>query len=83
MSIPGGLDSLVWLGESRKAAIENVYVPEVLDSLSIVARGIAEKPETLELSEQYLKNGGRVAQVRAVEAAYRLAGVWKNSIKMD
>jgi len=51
VSIPGGLDPLVWLGESRKAAIENVYAPEVLDSLSIVSRGIAEKPETLELSE--------------------------------
>jgi hypothetical protein len=71
VSIPGGLDPLVWLGESRKAAIENVYAPEVLDSLSIVPRGIAEKPEVLELSEPYLKNAGRVAQVRAVEAAYR------------
>ena len=77
VSIPGGLDPLVWLGESRKAAIENVYAPEVLDSLSIVSRGIAEKPEILEVSEPYLKNAGRVAQVRAVEAAYRLAGVWK------
>jgi hypothetical protein len=83
VSIPGGLDPLVWLGESRKAAIENVYAPEVLDSLSIVSRGIAEKPEILEVSEPYLKNAGRVAQVRAVEAAYRLAGVWKNSIKGD
>lgn len=80
MSIPGGLDPLVWLGESRKAAIENVYAPEVLDSISIVSRGIAEKPEVLELSEPYLKNAGRIAQVRAVEAAYRLAGVWKRSL---
>jgi hypothetical protein len=80
VSIPGGLDPLVWLGESRKAAIENVYAPEVLDSLSIISRGIAEKPETLELSESYLKNAGRVAQVRAVEAAYRLAGVWKECL---
>ncbi len=80
VSIPGGLDPLVWLGESRKAAIENVYAPEVLDSLSIVARGIAEKPETLELSEPYLKNAGRVAQVRAAEAAHRLAEVWRDCI---
>lgn len=29
VSLPGGLDPLVWLGESRKAAIENVYTPEV------------------------------------------------------
>ncbi len=80
VSIPGGLDPLIWLGESRKAAIENVYAPEVLDSLSIVSRGISEKPESVELSEAYLKNAGRVAQVRAVEAAYRLAGVWKSSM---
>ena len=80
VSIPGGLDPLVWLGESRKTAIEHVYTPEVLDSLSIVSRGIAEKPEVLELSEPYLKNSGRVAQVRAVEAAHRLAAVWKSGI---
>ena len=83
VSIPGGLDPLVWLGASRKVAIENVYAPEVLDSLSIVARGIAEKPETVELSEPYLKNAGRVAQVRAVEAAYRLAGVWRKCINSE
>ena len=69
VSLPGGLVSLVWLGEIRKAAIENVHTPEVLDSLSIVSRGIAENPETLKLSDPYLKNAGRVAQVRAVEAA--------------
>jgi hypothetical protein len=77
VSIPGGLDPLVWLGESRKTAIEHVYAPEVLDPMNIVARGIAEKPEVLELSEVYLKNAGRVAQVRAVEAAYRLAETWR------
>jgi hypothetical protein len=80
VSIPGGLDPLVWLGESRKAAIEHVYAPEVLDSLSIVSRGIAEKPEVLELSEGYLKNAGRVAQVRSAEAAFRLAAVWKDCL---
>jgi hypothetical protein len=50
VSIPGGMDPLVWLGESRKSAIENVNAPEILDSLSTVARGIAEKPEALDLS---------------------------------
>jgi hypothetical protein len=83
VSIPGGLVPLVWLGESRKAAIENVYAPEVLDSLSIVSRGIAEKPEVLEFSEPYLKNAGRVAQVRTVEAAYRLAAVWRKCINSE
>ena len=80
VSIPGGLDPLVWLGESRKAAIEHVYTPEVLDPMNIVARGIAEKPEVLELSEGYLKNAGRLAQVRAVEAAHRLAALWSDCL---
>jgi hypothetical protein len=49
--------------------------------MNIVARGIAEKPEPLELSEPYLKNAGRAAQVRAVEAAHRLAAVWENCLR--
>jgi hypothetical protein len=80
VSIPGGLDPLVWLGESRKTAIEHVYTPEVLDSFSTVSRGIVDKPEVLELSESYLKNAGKVAQVRAVEAAYRLTEVWRDCL---
>jgi hypothetical protein len=79
MSIPGDFDPLVSLGESRKAAIEHVYATEVLDSMSIVSRGIVEKPEVLELSEPYLKNAGIVAQERPVEAAYRLAEIQRES----
>ena len=48
--------------------------------MSIVSLGITETPEVLELSEGYLKNAGRMAQVRAAEAAYRLAGVWKECL---
>jgi hypothetical protein len=80
VSIPGGLDPLVSIRESRKAAIEHVYTSEVLDPMNIVARGIAEKPEVLDLSEGYLKNAGRVAQVRAAEAAHRLADVWRECL---
>lgn len=58
VGIPGGLDPQVWLEESRKAAVEHVYTPEVLQSLSIVVRGLAEKPQVLTLSEEYLKNAG-------------------------
>jgi S1/P1 Nuclease len=75
-----GLDPQIWLAESRKSAIENVYTPEVLDSLRLVSRGIVKKPEPIELSELYLKNAGRVAQVRAIEAAYRLAETWRSSL---
>ena len=76
-----GLNPLTWLAESRRAAISNVYTAEVLDSLNLVARGVTAKPETIELSEGYLKNAGRVAQVRAIEASQRLAGTWQMAIK--
>jgi hypothetical protein len=80
VSIPGGLDPLVWLGESRKAAVDHVYTDDVLQPLNIVVRGLAEKPEVLTLSEYYLKNAGRVAQQRATQGAYRLAGVWRECL---
>jgi hypothetical protein len=76
-----GRDPQTWLSESRRYATDSVYAPEVLDSLRLVTRGILEKPETIELSETYLKNAGRVAQVRAIEAAYRLAETWRAAIK--
>jgi hypothetical protein len=79
-AISGGLDPQVWLEESRKLAVEHVYTQEVLQSLSVVVRGLAEKPEVLTLSEDYLKNAGRVAQQRATQGAYRLAGVWRECL---
>jgi hypothetical protein len=80
VAVSGGLDPLVWLEESRRLAVEQVYTPEVLDPLNIVVRGLAEKPEVLTLSEDYLKNAGRVAQQRATQGAYRLAGVWRECL---
>ena len=62
-----------WLEESRLIAVESVYTPEILSKLELVYRGIVSKPEVIELTESYLKNAGRVAQRRAIEAAYRLA----------
>jgi len=83
IAVPGGLDPLVWLEESRKLATEHVYSPEVLESLERVKRGLVDKPETLELPEAYLKNAGRIAQFRATEAGYRLAGVWRECLKAE
>ena len=76
-----GLSPLTWLVESRAAAIKDVYTAEVLDSLNLVARGVTAKPETVELSEAYLKNAGRVAKVRAIEASRRLAETWRAAIR--
>ena len=76
-----GLNPLTWLAESRGAAVENVYTAEVLNSLNLVARGVTHKPEAIELSEAYLKNAGRVAQVRAIEASRRLAETWRMALR--
>ena len=71
------LDPQVWLEESRALAVSNVYTPEILTKLELVARGVVPKPEVVDLSEAYLKNAGRVAQRRAIEAANRLATEWR------
>lgn len=76
-----GTDPRAWLQESRELAVKSVYVPEVLDSLSKVSRKLVEKPEVLELDEEYLKNAGRVAQVRAAQAAIRLVAVMRVGVE--
>ena len=81
ISSNGGLDPQNWLAESRAAAIENVYRPEVIESLNLISRGMIDKPVPIELSENYLKNAGRVAQERAIQAAYRLAETWRFSLR--
>jgi hypothetical protein len=71
----------IWLEESRQFATQHVYTPVVIESLNVFARGLVAKPEVLDLPEKYLKNAGRVAQMRAAEAGYRLAGVWKECLE--
>jgi hypothetical protein len=76
-----GLDPQTWLAESRAFSRENVYRPEVIDSLQKVARGLIEKPEPLVLSDAYQKNAEQVAKRRVTEAAYRLAAVWREALQ--
>jgi len=81
VAIKEGLNPQTWLAESRALSAKNVYAPEVLESLQRVARGLVAEPEPIDLPEAYLKNAGRVAQRRAVEAAYRLAETWRRALK--
>jgi hypothetical protein len=74
------LDPKVWLKESRAEAVEHVYTSEIMDELFKVQRGLLQEPEKIVLTEEYLKNAGRIAQRRAVQAAYRLAESWKGSV---
>jgi len=79
LSKPDGMDPQLWLSESRTLAVESVYTSEVLNPFEAVYRGVVEKPETISLSEDYLKNAGRIAQRRAIEAAHRLASEWRKA----
>lgn len=66
-----------WVVESRNAAIQAVYTPEVMSPIRANARGMSDQLESINLSEQYLKNAGEVARIRAAQAGYRLSEVWR------
>ena len=66
-----------WVIESRNAARQAVYTPEVMSPIQANARGMSEDLETINLSEEYLKNAGEVARIRAAQAGHRLAEVWR------
>lgn len=69
----GGLEPLTWLSESSEMAKEYVYTQEVLDHIDAVERKVVSKLEPIDLSEEYLKAAGTLAQKRAAYASYRLA----------
>ncbi len=73
------LDSLTWLAESRAASKEYVYTREILSPVEGVMREAGELP-VLYLSETYLERAGKLAQLRAAAAGYRLAGVWRDCL---
>ena len=73
------LDPLVWLKESRDAGLQFVYTPDVIEVVLRAQRAGSANLEPISLSEEYLKNAGRVAQSRALLAARRLAAVWAKS----
>jgi hypothetical protein len=70
------LDEEMWLRESHGIAGARVYDNEVRGHLRAHADE-KEAPE-LNLTESYLKEGGRVAEQRVIEAGYRLGGVLRS-----
>jgi hypothetical protein len=73
------MDEKAWLDESFAIAKESVYDAEVLAAL--------EKSEAagggfgaIDVSENYLKIGGRIAERRIVRAGYRLGAVLKKIV---
>jgi hypothetical protein len=69
------LEPLEWLRESSEFGKSYVYTPEVLSAVEAAQRSGAERVETVDLPEAYLKTAGALAQKRAAFAAYRLAAV--------
>ena len=73
LRVDGGPE--VWLAESRQAATDFVYAPEVLEPITLAMRAKSTEVIELNLSEDYLKRAGRIAQFRAAQAAARLAQI--------
>lgn len=67
-------DVATWVRESREFAETAVYADEVLTVLR-AAEAQGGQPPVIELSEEYLKTAGAIAERRIVEAGYRLAAV--------
>jgi hypothetical protein len=76
-----GMDPQHWLDESREIANLSVYTPDVLDPLERVRRGLVDRPETIELPEDYLRRAGQLARSRAAQASVRLAKALSDALR--
>lgn len=77
---PDALNPLVWLAESREAAIAHAYTHEVLGPINATMEEGGELPEVY-FSESYLQQAGRLAQLRAAAAGKRLAAIWREGLE--
>lgn len=76
-AVSQSMDGLAWVEESRTAARQAVYTPEVMGAVSAAARGLSDGVGEVYLAEDYLKNAGQVARIRVTQAGWRLAEVWR------
>lgn len=74
-----GMNPMTWLAESAEYGRSHVYAPEVVAAVEAAARS-GQKVETIDLSKEYLKAAGRLAQKRAAFAAQRLARILKEKL---
>lgn len=75
------LNPVNWLRESREVAMRSVYTDEILNPIEAVERQLTSRLVTIDLSEDYRREAGRVAEARAAVAAYRLAAVWRLALE--
>ena len=71
------IDGLAWVEERRADARQDVYTQEVIGPVSAATRGLSEGVGQVYLSEDDLKNARQVAWIRAPQAGYRLAELWR------
>jgi hypothetical protein len=81
-SDPRFMDPDQWV-TSRLAANTFVSTAEIKNAIIRVERGVTEELETLTLNEDYLQSTGRVAQLRVIQAGYRLADVLREGVSVD
>ena len=74
------LEPVGWLAESSEFGKSHVYSREVLDAVEAARRAGAEKVETVDLSVEYLKAAGALAQERAAFAGRRLAAIFSEDL---
>jgi hypothetical protein len=75
----GALDAEVWMSESHDLAKSAVYESQIRVALKRMEDG-GGTVEPIQLSNDYLKVGGRVAEQRVVQAGYRLGALLKTLI---
>jgi hypothetical protein len=73
------LDEKEWVTESHYLAVVAAYDPEVMVALRAMEDGAGTVAQ-IELSEDYLRAGGRIANRRVVQAGYRLGAVLKEMV---
>ncbi|TWT92471.1 S1/P1 Nuclease [Botrimarina colliarenosi] len=71
------MDPLDWLAESRLASTKVTYTAEILAPVRAVAEGKADSVPKMRVSPEYLETAGRMATLRACQAGWRLAEVWR------
>jgi hypothetical protein len=73
-------DPNVWIEESRSIAVQFLYIDEVQQAVRAAIESESTKLPPVTISEAYAKQAGRIAQLRAVDAAARLAKVLSESL---
>jgi hypothetical protein len=74
------MDSSAWIDESRSIAVQFLYVGEIQQAVRSAIESKSTRLPPIVLSESYGKEAGRVARIRAAEAAARLAEVLRKAL---